>query len=94
MAITRDRARTRFKIIVRTVVARGDMHEVTFSCVGADDADVEKSARELDSPNDPDDMTFARWLVLSPVVELTVRTSQANRWVVGEVFYLDLKPTR
>lgn len=94
MPTTVNRARTRFKVMVRTVVARGDMHEVTFTGVGTDDADVEKSDRELDSFPDEDDMPFSTYVTRSPVVELTIRTVEKNRWVVGEVFYLDLKPTR
>lgn len=91
MPVTDERRRTRFKMLVRSVDDKGATHQVTLSPVTSTDTDHEE--RELDP--DPDGhKTFDEYANQTPSGSCVFTTSEPNRWVVGEVFYLDVKPTR
>lgn len=78
-------------MIVRNVVPRGRMHEVTLSAVKRGDVDHEAPDLTID-PNDR--QTFLQLEDKTPTGTLTFRTTEKNRWVQGEIFAVYIIPTK
>ncbi len=90
MAITAGRRRTRFKMIVRSVETQGDVHTVTCTAVKATETDREQGELDLGPEGY---QTFEAYAAKTGRAEFVCETTESNRWVVGEIFYHDMKPT-
>ena len=96
MSITEVRTQSTFMYMVRAVVLvsgtpENGVHEVTASPVEADDS--EPDARRLDA--DPDGVqTLADYAARTTGQPWVFQTSEPNRWVVGELMFVKVKPVR
>ncbi len=77
--------------MVRAVEPVGEKHKITSSPVTG--ADIDPEGPRLD-PDGEVELTFADFAIATTGEPWIFTTSKPNRWVVGEVFYVDLKPTR
>lgn len=90
MPITRpnERVQTMMKMIVRSVVNRGGMEEITLSPATTSDPDLDTHL-DIDDRSRDNAEYASKTVGVSPLV---IRTSEPNRWVVGEQMVVKIKP--